>query len=71
MGTIQSQITGRAAYSVNEVCALSGLGRDSVYLAIREGRLIARKYGKRTIITDPDLMAFLNGLPTIAPKAAA
>jgi excisionase family DNA binding protein len=70
METIQPQATGRAAYSIPQICALTGLGRDSIYTAIRNGRLVARKYGKRTLITDGDLLAFLNSLPTIHPKAA-
>ena len=63
MITIQPQVTGRAAYSIAEVCANTGLGRDTIYGAIRAGRLIARKLGRRTIITDSDLRRFLEGLP--------
>jgi excisionase family DNA binding protein len=54
---------GRRAYSITETCGLTGLGRDSVYSAIRDGRLVARKLGRRTIITDDDLRQFLAGLP--------
>jgi excisionase family DNA binding protein len=69
MTTIQPQITGRAAHSIAETCVLTGLGRDSIYSAIRAGRLIARKHGRRTLITDADLCRFLHGLPR-AGKAA-
>jgi len=55
--------TGRRAHSVNEASALTGLGRDGIYAAIRDGRLVARKFGRRTIITDDDLRQFLAGLP--------
>jgi hypothetical protein len=34
-----------------------------VYTAIREGYLVARKLGRRTLITDDDLRQFLAGLP--------
>jgi excisionase family DNA binding protein len=54
---------GRFAYSINEVCAATNLGRDSVYRAISTGQLLARKLGRRTIITDDDLRQFLAGLP--------
>jgi hypothetical protein len=54
---------GRVGYSINEAAAVAGLGRDSIYAAIRAGKLVARKYGKRTIILDPDLRAFLGALP--------
>jgi excisionase family DNA binding protein len=53
----------RAAHSIAETCALTGLGRDSIYSAIRSGKLLARKLGKRTLVTDDDLRRFLAGLP--------
>jgi excisionase family DNA binding protein len=53
----------RAAHSIAETCALTGLGRDSIYSAIRSGKLLARKLGRRTLITDDDLRQFLAGLP--------
>jgi hypothetical protein len=34
-----------------------------VYTAIRGGHLVARKLGRRTLITDDDLRQFLAGLP--------
>ena len=55
--------TGRRAHSIAETCALTGLGRDTVYAAIRDGHLVARKLGRRTLITDDDLRQFLAGLP--------
>ena len=55
--------TGRRAHSIAETCALTGLGRDAVYTAIRDGHLVARKLGRRTLITDDDLRQFLAGLP--------
>jgi excisionase family DNA binding protein len=55
--------TGRRAHSIAETCALTGLGRDTVYTAIRDGHLVARKLGRRTLITDDDLRQFLAELP--------
>jgi hypothetical protein len=37
--------------------------RDQVYAAIRDGRLEARKWGRRTIITYEALRRFLDALP--------
>ena len=48
---------------IKVVRAITGLGRDTVYSAIRDGRLVARKFGRRTLITDDDLRQFLAGLP--------
>ena len=55
--------TGRRAHTILEACALTGLGRDTIYTAIRDGHLVARKLGRRTLITDDDLRQFLAGLP--------
>jgi excisionase family DNA binding protein len=59
----------KAAHSIPEVCAYTGLGRDSVYAAIRTGKLIARKYGRRTVVLDDDLHKFLNALPKMGTAA--
>jgi excisionase family DNA binding protein len=59
--------TGRVAYSIVEVCALTGLCRDTVYGAIRAGRLTARKLGRRTLVTECDLRCFIDELPKL-PK---
>ena len=50
--------------SIGEACAIAGIGRTSLYDAIRDGSLIARKLGKRTLILRRDLDAFLTALPT-------
>ena len=52
--------------SVPEACRFSGLGRTKIYQAIAEGRLKARKYGKRTIILRNDLQEFLTALPVLS-----
>jgi excisionase family DNA binding protein len=59
---------GRFAYSVNEVCAVANVGRDALYGAIKRGELVARKLGKRTVVTAPDLERFLQGLPLCTPQ---
>ena len=64
MAMIERSVSDRkAAYTIKEVCALTGLGRDGIYRAISEGRLRARKFGKRTLVLDPDLYGFLEALP--------
>jgi Helix-turn-helix domain len=59
----------RVAHSIPEVCAATGLGRDSVYAAIRTGKLVARKYGRRTVVLEDDMRAFLEALPKLEPAA--
>jgi excisionase family DNA binding protein len=55
----------KLALSVAEAAVESGVGRDQVYSAIREGRLEARKWGRRTLITYDALHRFLNDLPPL------
>ena len=52
------------AHTINVACRVSGLGRTSLYAAIKSGALVAHKYGRRTIILATDLEAFLAKLPT-------
>jgi excisionase family DNA binding protein len=44
-----------------------GIGRDKFYDLIREGKLPARKLGRRTLILAADLDAFLEALPRLGP----
>jgi excisionase family DNA binding protein len=55
---------GLRAFRIPEVCELTGLGRTSVYAAIKSGALIARRYGRCTLVLAEDLNAFLRSLPT-------
>jgi hypothetical protein len=41
-----------------------------VYAAIRNGHLVARKLGRRTLVTDDDLRQFLAGLPRAGGHAS-
>jgi hypothetical protein len=52
------------ALSIRAASKVSGIGRTSLYAAIKAGSLIARKCGKRTIILQSDLINWLNSLPT-------
>jgi len=50
------------SFSIDEVCAATGIGRTKLYEAINKGLLPAKKYGKRTIILKNDLENFLSSL---------
>jgi excisionase family DNA binding protein len=52
------------AYSIPQVCKLTGLGRTTIYAAIKCHHLIARRYGRRTVVLEQDLRRFLDGLPS-------
>jgi excisionase family DNA binding protein len=59
------------AMSVAEAAVEARIGRDGIYDAIRDGRLEARKWGRRTLITYEALQRFLNGLPPLQLPPAA
>ena len=56
----------RLAMNVTQAAIEAGIGRDGIYQAIRDGRLEARKWGRRTIITHTALERFLNTLPPLS-----
>jgi excisionase family DNA binding protein len=53
------------AFSVEEVTASTGLSKTKLYEGIEHGNLRARKCGVRTLILEPDLDRFLNGLQEV------
>jgi excisionase family DNA binding protein len=60
----QSPTTDRIAYTITATCRATGLGRTTIYAAIKSGTLSARKCGRRTLILAADLEEFLGRLPT-------
>jgi hypothetical protein len=53
------------ARTINQVAEDGPLCRAKIYQEINEGRLIARKAGRTTIITDADWEAYLKSLPRL------
>ena len=51
------------ALPINAAAIRAGVGRWTIYGAVNTGALKARKAGRRTIILDADLQAWLNSLP--------
>lgn len=47
----KSEFRERNCFSLEEFCFRNGIGRTTVYKEIKEGRLRARKVGKRTLIS--------------------
>ncbi len=52
------------AYSISEVVQSTGICRTTIYEEIKSGKLVAKKCGARTIITESDLQAWLDALPS-------
>lgn len=59
----------KLAYSIQELCDLSGLGRTFLYEEIKAGRLIVTKAGRRSIVLQDDALGWLAGLPKLPPCA--
>jgi excisionase family DNA binding protein len=61
---IHSQATSyRLAHSIADVAKITGVGRSFLYEEISAGRLVAKKAGRRTLIFEADLNAWLASLP--------
>jgi excisionase family DNA binding protein len=51
------------AHTIAEATKISGLGKSTIYEAIGNGKLEARKAGNRTLIVAASLRSFLENLP--------
>ncbi len=51
------------AHSPRDAAKAANIGPTKLYAEIKDGRLKARKIGRRTIILDEDLRAYLRSLP--------
>jgi hypothetical protein len=51
------------AYSPREVVKAAPISLSKFYMEVREGRLIARKIGGKTVVLREDLVAWLQSLP--------
>ena len=61
----------KMAFSVDEAAMRAGLGRDAIYSAVREGKLEAKKMGRRTLVTADALRRYLDSLPSFQLPPAA
>lgn len=53
------------AYSPEDAAKASSFGRTVIFEAIRNGELVARKRGGRTVITREDLQSWIRAMPKI------
>ncbi|TGS94791.1 DNA-binding protein [Mesorhizobium sp. M2D.F.Ca.ET.171.01.1.1] len=60
---IRDDLAQPLAFSIEKAAELSCLGRTRLFIAIKDGKLKARKFGRRTVILAPDLNDFLANLP--------
>jgi hypothetical protein len=65
----------KSQYSVGEAMAHLGIGRNSLYHLIASGELVPTRFGKRTMLTAPDLARIIlmrrgANLPLYIPATA-
>ncbi len=58
----QDMSQDKLTYSINEVAAVLGVGRTTVYELIREHQLLSIKIGQRRLVARTDLEAFVTDL---------
>ena len=63
-------VSNREGLSKDEACRVAGIGMTMLCKLLKSGAVPARKAGRRTIILRSDLMAWLDALPRLEPKAA-
>jgi hypothetical protein len=61
----------RLGLSPHEAAEVAGIGATLLKREIRNKRLIARKAGRRTIISLEDLASWLKDLPRVGESSAA
>tara|TARA_R110001599_G_scaffold294201_1_gene498188 strand:+ start:15094 stop:15300 length:207 start_codon:yes stop_codon:yes gene_type:complete len=55
-------------YTIDEAAKLVGISKTLLYGEIRTERLTVKKVGRRTLITRPDLLSWLNSRGGFQPK---
>jgi hypothetical protein len=59
------------AMSIDTFCARYAIGRTRAFVEIKQGRLRAKKIGRRTVISEDDAELWLRQLPALETKPAS
>lgn len=68
MNQIKPEYASKAVLSVNDFCQWAGIGRTAFYAELNAGRLVARKFGRRTIVPMSEAEKWLDSLPAAGSK---
>lgn len=60
---MSSILESRGALTVDEFCGWASIGRSKFYQELQEGRIRIRKVGRKSVVTVPDALAWLESLP--------
>lgn len=58
------------SFTIEQACALTGVGKTKLYEVLDSGELPAKKWGKRTLILKTDLEKFLSKLDAYKTETA-
>lgn len=61
---------GRLTVGIDETAIALGVGRDTVYVMIQDGRLIASKFGARTVVHTASIRQLLTTTRLVLPPRA-
>jgi excisionase family DNA binding protein len=61
---------GRLTVSIDETANALGVGRDTVYIMIQDGRLTASKFGARTVVHTNSIRQLLETTRLVLPPRA-
>jgi excisionase family DNA binding protein len=59
----------KLAYSIPGAVLATGIPRTSIYVAIKTGKIVALKHGRRTLIPHDALARFVESLPRLKTGA--
>ena len=68
MNQIKADPIRAGVLSVNDFCQWAGIGRTAFYAELKSGRLVARKFGRRTIVPLSEAEKWLDSLPVVGSK---
>ena len=62
-GSREAESIHPQAFGIEDLVEQGPFGRTTLFNAIKCGALKAKKYGRRTVVLDPDWRSFLANLP--------
>lgn len=62
---MHTSLEQKISFTIEQAVKATGIGRTAIFAAIKSGRLVARKNGRRTLIASSDLQQFISNLPTV------
>lgn len=62
---MKTQILNKPLYSVSEAAQLIGIGKTRFYQELAEGKIAAKKLGRRTLVPAEAIQNYIASLPAL------